>query len=382
MHDHEKSKEELIRELRHARERIAQLQAGTVESERIDAKLRENEERLRTLFDVTPHGIVEVDTRGNITASNPAHARILGYAPGELIGMNVADTVAPEYRDHVLADLEANVTEQPEPTLYETEVLRKDGSAVYCEIAWDYHRDSRGGLIGFACVMTDVTERKQASELLRVSEEKYRGLVNNLSEAVLEFDAGGRILFSSPQIFNITGLKPEEITGQSGFQFVHPDDVDDMKEALREAITSGHTYRNEYRIRHKEGHYVPVGGSGRVIHEAGEVRVIGTVGDITERKRVEQAFRQLHHELTERVQERTAELETANTALRERIAETEKAKAELVESETRLTRLLENLPDFVTVVDRQATILYANRPAPGVSIESLLGPRWGGRPRP
>lgn len=217
------------------------------------------------------------------------------------------------------------------------------------------------------------TSNVQASESPSVSEEKYRGLIDNLAGAVVEIDADGRVLFISPQISNIIGLTPQEMTGRNCFQFVHPDDVEGTKTALLEALTRGHVYVSEYRIRHRQGHYVPVCSSGRVVHEAGGNRIVATIEDITDRRRVEEALHQSQRDLQARVRERTADLETANAALKERIAETERAKAALVESEAKLSRLLENLPDFVIVVDRKATIVYANRPAPEAPVETLLG---------
>jgi len=208
---------------------------------------------------------------------------------------------------------------------------------------------------------------------LHESEDKFRKLLDNLSEAVVEYDATGRIVFASPQIFALVGMRPEEVVGRSGFEFVHRDDLAEMQSALKEALTHGRVYVSQYRIRHRDGRYVYVGGAGTVLREGDRLRIIGTIQDISDRRRVEEALRQGHAELAERVRQRTAELEEANAALRGKIAESDRAQASLAESEAKLSRLLENLPDFVIVVDRAARLLYANRPSPGPAVDELVG---------
>jgi len=149
-------------------------------SERIQAgkELRESEQRFRTLFETTPHGIVEIDTVGTILSCNRAYEGMLGYDDGTLAGTSLVDIIRPEHRAAALAEIKMSAARQPEPSLYEIQHITKDGRAIDCEVAWDYKHDPKGNVAAFVCVVTDVTKRKQAEETIRKEQRLLRQLLD------------------------------------------------------------------------------------------------------------------------------------------------------------------------------------------------------------
>ncbi len=136
-----------------------------------------------------------------------------------------------------------------------------------------------------------IQESKQVERQLGRSEQKYRDLISNLSDVVVETDLEGNFTFASPQAVDLLGYRPEEVIGRSGFDFVHPDDQVCAMESMEKAMSGSHVFNFEYRVKHKEGHYVWLSASGRFVGENTERRLILVIKDISERKQVEDTLR-------------------------------------------------------------------------------------------
>lgn len=141
------------------------------ERKRFEEALRESEEKYRGLVEASRHGIQETDTDGNILFANPANHRMLGYADGELIGMNLRDLTPEGERSWVPSRIAATVDDQSDPGPRLNRNLTKDGRVIDVEIDWTYKRDTEGKAVGFISVLTDVTERLRADQELRVAKE-------------------------------------------------------------------------------------------------------------------------------------------------------------------------------------------------------------------
>src|SRR5438477_2656355 len=91
---------------------------------------------------------------------------------------------------------------------------------------------------GLVLTGRDITERKQAEEALRVSEEKWRALLLNSSDVIAVLGANGKVLYASPSTEPHLGYSPEEITEMDVFELVHPDDLERAGAILLELIDS------------------------------------------------------------------------------------------------------------------------------------------------
>lgn len=136
------------------------LEQEIAEHKKSQQQLRQNEERFRTLVNILPYGIVEVDVTGIITFSNTSYNRIFGFKADELnntpFWMLATDT------ENFQSYFNQLIFEQPQPVPYISIQRRKEGQLIHVQIDWDYRRDNEGQLIGLVAVVTDITERVQA----------------------------------------------------------------------------------------------------------------------------------------------------------------------------------------------------------------------------
>jgi len=140
-----------------------------------------------------------------------------------------------------------------------------------------------------------ILKRKQVEEVLGESEKKYRALLDNINDLVMEMNSEGMFTYVSPQIFDMFGYTQEESIGLSAMDFIHPDDIEKCMKAMETLDKVKHI---EYRSKHKDGHYIWVSTSGRYIpDDNGGFRVVSVLRDITERKQAEQAVRESQKEI-------------------------------------------------------------------------------------
>ncbi len=130
------------------------------------------EERYRDLFENANDIIFTHDLAGQLTSINKAAEQLLGYNHAEMMKMNVADVVAPEYRQLVNEQLHRKLTGAPR-TSYEAEVLAKDGRRLVLEVNTRL-QFVEGQLAGIQGIARDITARKQAEAALRESEQQLR----------------------------------------------------------------------------------------------------------------------------------------------------------------------------------------------------------------
>ena len=114
--------------------------------------------------------------------------------------------------------------------------------------------DASGAILGGVAIATDITEHIQLIEDLRQAEQHYRFLAENVSDVVMLVGADDRFMWVSPSSKAMLGWEPEEICGRAGVDFVHPDDLKRMQEALPH-VRVGEGQIQEYRIRCADGSY-------------------------------------------------------------------------------------------------------------------------------
>ncbi len=136
--------------------------------------------------------------------------------------------------------------------------------------------------------------RKRAEEALLKSEEKYRVLVENLNEVIFLLDENGVIDYVSPAVEKMSGYSPDELVGRPYFDFSHPDDMEERHRNFSILLEEGKIQPLEYRLVRKDGGVVWVRSNTIVNTENGRFKTIsGTLTDITERKRAEEALQNM-----------------------------------------------------------------------------------------
>lgn len=183
----------------------------------------------------------------------------------------------------------------------------------------------------------EVAERKQVELGLRLSEEKYRALVENINDVIFSLDPNGYFTYVSPAVERVALYRADEFIGQPFDRFVHPDDLAELWERFRQTL-NGHVEPFEFRALAKDGGVLNVSASSRPMWDDGRlVGVTGIMTDVTDRKR---------------------------------------AEAALCDSEARFRALMDVLPDPLVVYDPQGAVTYVNTAfvqTYGWSLEELVG---------
>lgn len=132
----------------------------------------------------------------------------------------------------------------------------------------------------------------ELNSILGNSVGKYQYLINNIADVITEIDLNGRFTYISPQVRKIFGYKPEELIGAKFFNYIHPDDMPSIISTFEKALRSEDSVSLEYRIKHKEGYYVNVLANGSLVKVDDNVKLVGVLKDITQKKLAEQKLKE------------------------------------------------------------------------------------------
>ncbi|OGU74573.1 MAG: hypothetical protein A2V93_01715 [Ignavibacteria bacterium RBG_16_34_14] len=264
-----------------------------------DKKKEEKDLQLfKFLFANTKEGIA-VENKGIIIAANNAFGKLFGYSLGnEIIGKDILDLAATNDVLKIAEYLQLYQTKKELSQRFEFSGKRKDGSTFSCELTpSSFEIDGSWYLV---LIIRDITERKQAQQVIRESEEKYRNLIENIDDFLYTFERSR--LFFKPVFFTssvnkITGFSQTEMLNDSKllFKIIHPDDLVNVKENLKNFSKSRNkiSIELEFRIINKQGNVVWVRNKLSVVrNEKAEVqKVYGLVSDISLRKKAEEELK-------------------------------------------------------------------------------------------
>jgi PAS domain S-box-containing protein len=237
--------------------------------------------------------IVSKTLDGIITSWNQGAERLYGYSAEEANGKPISILLPPNHLDEPEQILE-KIKRGQGVQHFETERVRKDGKIVDVSLTVSPIRDPTGAIIGASVIARDITERKRMQESLKESEQRFRRITENMLDMVAQTDLLGTCEYGSPAFKRVLGYDPKDMLGKSLFEFVHPDDLDNMLEIARKAIIEGSTATLQYRYRHAAGHYVWLESFGNPLFDENG-KIIGSVlatRDITERKQMEETLRE------------------------------------------------------------------------------------------
>jgi PAS domain S-box-containing protein len=217
---------------------------------------RSDDGRFRLLVDaVTDYAIYMLDSDGTVVSWNPGAQRFKGYKEAEIVGQHFSRFYTEEDK----------LTELPRRALetaaregrFEAEGwrVRKDGTRFWAHVVIDPIRESSGTVIGYAKITRDLTDRKQAQDALRLSEERFRLLVESVSDyAIYMLDPTGIVSSWNLGAQRFKGYEPDEIIGQHFSRFYTEEDraIDFPSYALGTAEREGRFEAEGWRVR-KDG---------------------------------------------------------------------------------------------------------------------------------
>jgi PAS domain S-box-containing protein len=266
--------------------------------------LRESEARYRDLFENANDIIYTHDLEGRITSVNRRAEKIFGYTREEVLGRSAAEWVPPEYHQTMQEALRRKLAGEATPTVYELEIICKDGRRVPVEVSSRLIlRD--GKPVGVQGIARDISERKRAEQVQRESEERFRQLADNLPHGfiyqILQ-DPAGQVRFSyiSGGIEALFRLTPQEGMADPAAMYgmVHVDDFPRLRAREEEAYRQGKPFECQFRVRTRGGgiRWLHCRSAPRRLPDGGAVWD-GIAVDITARKLAEESLRESEERL-------------------------------------------------------------------------------------
>jgi PAS domain S-box-containing protein len=252
------------------------------ERKHTEQKLRDSEERFRGIAERSIDGIFELDLEGRVTYVSPSVQRALGYKPEEVIGTRM-ERYLPESEFPKIAPNMAALMKGMNVLGVQGEMLGKDGTRISAELnASPIFKDGR--VVGVQGIVRDITERTKMEKALRESEERYRRLMESMSEHIAVLDSEWRYLLANEALTRSVKIRAVQLLGKKltevfpGIEkspfFEAGERV--MKHRKPAAVTSEHIFEDGRRGWF-ESHIYPVPEG-----------IMYVANDVTDRKRMEE----------------------------------------------------------------------------------------------
>jgi PAS domain S-box-containing protein len=325
--------------------RVTGIAMDITERKQMEEELRQNQRLLRAGFTAAGMGAWEWDQRsGQVTWSGQVES-LFDIPAGSFVGTFEAfiQLIHPDDQAMMMAAV-TRAMEEGGAFQVEHRIRTSDGRVRWLAGRGDVVRGKDGISTGMAGVVMDITSRRLAEQELRDSEERYRTVINAMSEGVVVHQADGRIIDSNQSAQLILGLTAAQMVGRDNFdprwRTVRPDGSPFPPEEHPSALAqrTGKPQHDVVMGVHRPDdslRWLSVNADPMFVLGGGSpIGTVATITDISQRLQHERALR---------------------------------------DSEERLRSLAENNPHTIAMVDRTGTILYLNRALPGAEIRQILG---------
>ena len=232
------------------------IERDITERKKAELQLKASEERNRTIIQEAFDAMIINDLDNCIIEASPAIERLLGYTPHELIGKMCLNFIRKDFIPKIV-DLIAFIIQIPEKEASIDALIRKkNGDYIWVEIKGKnmYHNKHINGMI---VLLRDITSRKDAEDIVSLSEQRFKGLVQSGADIISIIDEEGVVKYSSPTVINILGNNPLTDIGKNVFDFVHKDDRGWTRATFDKMLTDGtrNMYFGPYRFPNAKKEY-------------------------------------------------------------------------------------------------------------------------------
>ncbi|OPX61764.1 MULTISPECIES: PAS domain S-box protein [unclassified Methanoregula] len=334
---------------------------NTAVTKKVPAALPESDELLRSFFESAGlmRGIVEVVAEDDVRhiTDNAAAAALLGMTPEAMKNKLGSELGEPREILRLWVSRCYESRKSKKPVIFEYRDTRGD-KETWLLATVSSVRTPPHGCPRFAYVVIDITGRKQAEKALKESEERHRLLAETMLQGVVHQNADGTIISMNPAAEQILGKTPEEFLGGTSVSVEHDTIHEDgslfpgRDHPSMVALQTGKQVRGVimgvFNPREKAYRWISI--DAVPLFRPGEDRpwqVYTVFEDITERRNAEAGLRKAYDELETRIRERTAELQ--------------KAVESIGTERRRLYDVLEALPVYICLLDRDYRMPFANR---------------------
>ncbi|MDI7261820.1 MAG: PAS domain S-box protein, partial [Thermodesulfobacteriota bacterium] len=268
------------------------------EHKRAEEALRQAEKKYRSIFENVVEGIFQTAPAGHYISVNPALAVMHGFeSPEEMIAeiTNIQHQVYVEPDRRI--EFRRLLEKYGEVRGFEAQFYQKDGSKIWVSMNAHTIRDASGTLLYYEGTVENITERKQAEEALRLSEERYRILVEESFDGIF-VQKGPKIIFANQLLHKMLGYDKGEIEGLDHWLVYHPD-YQELTRRRAQARMQGENVPSQYEVKlqRKDGSSFDGEINARKIMVGNEPGIQVWVRDITEQKQSEKEMVNLQEQL-------------------------------------------------------------------------------------
>lgn len=295
----EKTKEELLLELSDLKRKFdATVKSYTTEiaeNKQTEEKLKESEQRYRTVFENALIGIYRTTPEGKILLVNPALLKMLGYdSAEELLKRNLEETgYEPKY---LRKDFKNLIEREGKITRFESIWIKKDGTPVIIEESATAYYDGNGNIEFYEGIVEDITERKRTQERIQENEERFRKIFEEGPLGMVIVNSDMHFVRANAAFSRMTGYSEQELFVLTFKNITHPEhlekDVENIRKLLHGEIP---LYKTEKRYITKNKSIIWGSLTSTAIRDTNGnfLYFLSMVEDITDRKEAEETIRTL-----------------------------------------------------------------------------------------
>jgi PAS domain S-box-containing protein len=250
---------------------------------------RKSESRAALALEAGQMGLWEWDVINDRSVWSPAMERMFGFLPHGYRGSHQQwlDCLHPDDRDRTEAEV-VRFRAMESTFNLKYRIVRPDGEVRWIAEKGSYQRDANHNIISAIGVSWDITDREIAEREIRASEELFRGLSASCPVGIFNVDLEGQPTYLNPRMLDLWCMTEEEIVGTGWISRLHPEDKSSVLDKWAIANARGERFESEYRLLFPDGAIRWVHAQSSVVRDpAGQpVGMVGTIDDITERKRI------------------------------------------------------------------------------------------------
>lgn len=260
------------------------------ERKQAEKSLRESKEFIENIIESMNDGFSVLDANGIRIMANNAFYKMMGFSKDELIG---SGPPYPFWPPECIKEIqeEFNKMKRGEAQDFELTFMRKNGERFPVLISSSTIKNEHGKIISHLIIIKDITERRQALNALKESEEKFREVAEQ-SPNMIFINKKGRIAYANKKCEEVMGYRREEFYSQ-GFDFftlIAPEYINLVRENFSRHMKGKEIVPYEYALITKEGKKIEAIITTKLIKYEGEKSILGIVTDITDRKKKESEF--------------------------------------------------------------------------------------------